>query len=244
MARYSTSVMSATTYKDHVRILEFYKMRVPRSVRQAKMDAERVLSSKLCRCIRAVKGTRKGTGKGTGKGTRKGTSKGVGKGKGRNTRKYSIGASTAICRSAVLLKKGVTASRFTCKKKPRLIATVRNQQKSGQVLRRATIRDSKSIKKTAKNVGGGPIQSTPIKPIKSRDEPDIEKGEFSPSQKIFRFEMAANKTRLIPSRHEDRRDMLYQASQLKKNNLEQRKRQVRLRTTDSMDSSDSDSNSH
>lgn len=231
MTRYSTSVMSATTYKDHVRILEFYKMRVPRSARQAKMDAERVLASKLCRCIRAVKGTRKGT------------RKGAGKGKGRNTRKYSIGASTAICRSAVLLKKGVTASRFTCKKKPRLIPTVRNQRTSGQVLRRATVGNSKSIKKTVKNMGGGPIQSTPIKPTKSPDAPDIEKGEFSPSQKIFRFEMAANKTRLIPSRHEDRRDMLEQARQLKKSNLEQRKRQVLLRTTDSMDSSDSDGDS-
>ena len=52
--------MVNANYSDHKRILEFYKMRVPRSKRQAKMNAEKIIAKKLCECIKGVtKQTRK-----------------------------------------------------------------------------------------------------------------------------------------------------------------------------------------
>jgi len=40
--------------EDYVKILDFYKVEVPKSKKQLKVDAEKILAEKLCRCIKAV----------------------------------------------------------------------------------------------------------------------------------------------------------------------------------------------
>lgn len=39
---------------DYVKILEFYKMPIPKSKRLLKIKSEQILSEKLCRCIKKV----------------------------------------------------------------------------------------------------------------------------------------------------------------------------------------------
>jgi hypothetical protein len=46
--------MSELTINDYKHILEFYKKPVPKSKRILKLQAEKILSSKLCRCIKKV----------------------------------------------------------------------------------------------------------------------------------------------------------------------------------------------
>ena len=46
--------MSELTINDYKNILEFYKKPIPKSNRLLKLQAERILSSKLCRCIKKV----------------------------------------------------------------------------------------------------------------------------------------------------------------------------------------------
>lgn len=44
--------MTELTTNDYKHILEFYKKPVPKSKRLMKMQAEKILASKLCRCIK------------------------------------------------------------------------------------------------------------------------------------------------------------------------------------------------
>jgi hypothetical protein len=46
--------MSELTTNDYKRILEFYKKNIPKSKRLLKIEAEKLLASKLCRCIKKV----------------------------------------------------------------------------------------------------------------------------------------------------------------------------------------------
>lgn len=46
--------MSELTINDYKHILEFYKKPLPKSKRILKIQAEKLLSSKLCRCIKKV----------------------------------------------------------------------------------------------------------------------------------------------------------------------------------------------
>ena len=46
--------MSELTTNDYKHILEFYKKPLPKSKRILKLQAERILASKLCRCIKKV----------------------------------------------------------------------------------------------------------------------------------------------------------------------------------------------
>jgi len=46
--------MSELTINDYKHILEFYKKPLPKSKRILKLQAERILASKLCRCIKKV----------------------------------------------------------------------------------------------------------------------------------------------------------------------------------------------
>jgi hypothetical protein len=46
--------MSELTTNDYKHILEFYKKPLPKSKRILKMQAEKLLASKLCRCIKKV----------------------------------------------------------------------------------------------------------------------------------------------------------------------------------------------
>ncbi len=46
--------MNELTIKDYKNILEFYKKPLPKSKRLLKKQAENILASKLCRCIKKV----------------------------------------------------------------------------------------------------------------------------------------------------------------------------------------------
>jgi hypothetical protein len=46
--------MSELTINDYKRILEFYKKPIPKSKRILKLQAEKMLANKLCRCIKKV----------------------------------------------------------------------------------------------------------------------------------------------------------------------------------------------
>ena len=42
------------TYKDYIKILEFYKIDIPKSKKLIQIEAEKILSEKLCRCIKKI----------------------------------------------------------------------------------------------------------------------------------------------------------------------------------------------
>lgn len=46
--------MSELTINDYKHILEFYKKPLPKSKRILKLQAEKIIASKLCRCIKKV----------------------------------------------------------------------------------------------------------------------------------------------------------------------------------------------
>lgn len=46
--------MTELTNNDYKRILEFYKKTIPRSKRLLKIQAEKILANKLCKCIKKV----------------------------------------------------------------------------------------------------------------------------------------------------------------------------------------------
>ena len=42
------------TNKDYISILNFYKMKIPKSKQLLKKEAEQIMAEKLCRCIKKV----------------------------------------------------------------------------------------------------------------------------------------------------------------------------------------------
>jgi len=46
--------MTEITDNEYKKILEYYKKQIPRSKRLLKMNAEKILAQKLCRCIKKV----------------------------------------------------------------------------------------------------------------------------------------------------------------------------------------------
>ena len=42
------------TKKDYINILNFYEMNIPKSVQLLKIQAEKILSEKLCKCIKKL----------------------------------------------------------------------------------------------------------------------------------------------------------------------------------------------
>lgn len=46
--------MTELTYKDYTHILEYYKQNIPKSKRMLKLNAEKILSEKLCKCIKKI----------------------------------------------------------------------------------------------------------------------------------------------------------------------------------------------
>ena len=46
--------MSQINNNDYKKILEYYKQSIPISKRQLKIQAEKILASKLCRCIKKI----------------------------------------------------------------------------------------------------------------------------------------------------------------------------------------------
>lgn len=46
--------MSELNNKDYMHILEYYKKSIPKSKRLLKIEAEKILASKLCKCIKKI----------------------------------------------------------------------------------------------------------------------------------------------------------------------------------------------
>ena len=46
--------MSQINNNDYKKILEYYKQPIPTSKREIKLNAEKILASKLCRCIKKI----------------------------------------------------------------------------------------------------------------------------------------------------------------------------------------------
>ena len=46
--------MSQITNDEYIKILEFYQKPIPKSKRLLKMAAEKIMASKLCRCIKKI----------------------------------------------------------------------------------------------------------------------------------------------------------------------------------------------
>jgi len=86
--------MNYLTNEDYISILNYYKIPVNENMSQdeIKNKAEKILASKLCKCIKKVDKTNK-----------------------------SESRAISICRNAVIQKKGYEIYRFTCKNNPSLI---------------------------------------------------------------------------------------------------------------------------
>jgi hypothetical protein len=46
--------MSEITFNDYKKILEFYNKPIPKSKRLLKLEAEKIMATKLCRCIKKM----------------------------------------------------------------------------------------------------------------------------------------------------------------------------------------------
>jgi len=46
--------MTELTNNDYIKILEYYKKTIPKSKHLLKLEAEKILSGKLCRCIKKI----------------------------------------------------------------------------------------------------------------------------------------------------------------------------------------------
>jgi len=50
----SNKIVNKITHKDYVKILSYYKMRLPKKNKTLKLKAEKLLATKLCKCIKKV----------------------------------------------------------------------------------------------------------------------------------------------------------------------------------------------
>jgi hypothetical protein len=52
--RRPNSLNKTLTHTDYIKILKYYKMRIPNSAKTVKRTAEQMIATKLCRCIKKV----------------------------------------------------------------------------------------------------------------------------------------------------------------------------------------------
>jgi hypothetical protein len=81
---------------DYIKILEYYKIPIPKSNRLLKIQAENILAKKLCRCIKKVNTN--------------------------NDEPRAIG----ICSKTIINRKGLTSGTFKCKGKESIILKKRS----------------------------------------------------------------------------------------------------------------------
>ena len=84
--------MSNVTINDYKKILDYYKIPIPKSTKSLKTKAEHILATKLCRCIKKVGITNESRSIGICTKTvlnRKGYKRGTFKCKGKQTIKFS-----------------------------------------------------------------------------------------------------------------------------------------------------------
>ena len=79
------------TKKDYEQILSYYKIKVPLKIHEIKEEAEKILSSKLCRCIKKVNANANGI--------------------------MNEAKSIGICTKTIFNRKGLTRGKFNCKGK-------------------------------------------------------------------------------------------------------------------------------
>ena len=82
--------MTEITNNDYKKILEYYKQPLPHSRRLLKLNAEKILSQKLCRCIKKVGAN--------------------------NENDENESRSIGICTKTIFNRKGYTRGKFKCKK--------------------------------------------------------------------------------------------------------------------------------
>ena len=99
--RRSNSFNKTLTHSDYIKILKYYNMRVPNSAKTAKRNAEKMIATNLCRCIKKV-----------GSDLAASQSKAIGE-------PASIGEprSIGICTRSVINGKGLRLKSFKCTKK-------------------------------------------------------------------------------------------------------------------------------
>lgn len=78
--------MSSLTNNDYKNILEFYNKPIPSSKRLLKLQAEKIIAKKLCRCIKKI-----------------------------NINNNKEGRAIGICTKSIINNKGITRGSFTCK---------------------------------------------------------------------------------------------------------------------------------
>tara|TARA_X000000368_G_C22704270_1_gene568143 strand:- start:125 stop:457 length:333 start_codon:yes stop_codon:yes gene_type:complete len=88
--------MTILTHKDYKKILKYYKIKIPRSKKETRKKAVKIMGTKLCRCIKKVKK------------------------RGQKFTRKRKNPETAICTSSIFTKRGLKHGRFTCKKKYKL----------------------------------------------------------------------------------------------------------------------------
>ncbi len=93
--RRTKSFNKSLTHGDYIKILKYYKMRVPNSAKTVKRAAEQMIATKLCRCIKKV-----------------GSDLAASQPKS-NDKPATIG----ICSRSVINRKGLRANSFKCTKK-------------------------------------------------------------------------------------------------------------------------------
>ena len=87
--------MSRLSYNDYVDIMKFYKIDIKGwKKKEVKDKAEHLLATKLCKCIKKVKG---------------------------KSRDLNESRAIAICNNSVIKKKGLKTFKFTCKRGARLL---------------------------------------------------------------------------------------------------------------------------
>jgi hypothetical protein len=79
------------TYRDYIKILDFYKIDIPKSRKLIQSEAEKILSEKLCICIKQIDKI--------------------------HNYKKNESRSIAICTKSIFNKKGLTRGKFRCKNK-------------------------------------------------------------------------------------------------------------------------------
>jgi len=84
--------MSELTNSDYKQILEYYEKPIPNSVRLLRMNAEKIIAEKLCRCIKKV-----------------------------NKPNMNETRAIGICTKNVVNRKGFTRGKFKCKGKESIV---------------------------------------------------------------------------------------------------------------------------
>jgi len=93
--------MSQLTKNDYKKILEFYNKTIPKSNRLLKQQAEKIIATKLCRCIKKID----------------------------KIDKKNEGRSIGICTKTIINNKGFTRGKFTCKNKQTINLKKKNTTK-------------------------------------------------------------------------------------------------------------------